>query len=200
MSVLKNEPRGKYDGEKINDHNFVHKCNEARNIARVTTEAFTSWCDEVTTGFTARNMMSLPIKMCENMPGVMIDTRTFIEIVKLNQQQTAAMTIQIHHIHQQIKTLTNAVTDLTALVTNKVSNAKVPEVSQYEESLYEEIVPNFITIIKPKLEALDIANVAFEWHTNATIDSWKALNKEEKNNNKYFSKERKRQLSYLDYL
>ena len=84
MEVLKSEPMGKYEGEKINSHTFVYKFNDARNIAGITQTVFDSWCEEVKDGFMARNLVSLPIKMCENMPGIMIDTRSFMEITKIN--------------------------------------------------------------------------------------------------------------------
>ena len=41
---------------------------------------FSNWCEEVIIGFKARHVTSLPIKVCQDMHGATIDTRTFIEI------------------------------------------------------------------------------------------------------------------------
>ena len=75
---------GKYEGEKINYYSFVYKFNDVYNIAGITHAVFFSWYEDVKGGFMARNMVSLPIKMCKNMHDVMIDTRAFMEITKAN--------------------------------------------------------------------------------------------------------------------
>ena len=38
------------------------------------------WIEEITTGFVTKNYLALPIHMCINTPGVVIDTRGFIDI------------------------------------------------------------------------------------------------------------------------
>ena len=66
---------GKYEGEKINSYSCVFRFNNAHNIAGVIIEMFSPWCEEVKDVFISRNMVSLPVKMCKHMPGVMIKRR-----------------------------------------------------------------------------------------------------------------------------
>ena len=87
VGVLKDKPLNKYTGDKLESHTFVYKFRAALDDYGVSKEVFDTWYDDVTTGFIARNMISLSIKECEEIPGVMIDTRSFIEISQANNEQ-----------------------------------------------------------------------------------------------------------------
>ena len=87
IGVLKDEPLDKYMCDKLESHTFVYTFRVALDISGVSKEIFNAQCDDVTTGFIARNMISLPIKECDKIPGVMIDTQSFIEIAKSNNEQ-----------------------------------------------------------------------------------------------------------------
>ena len=87
ISVLKDEPLNKYIGDKLEFHTFVYKFRVVLDISGLSKEVVNTWCDDITTGCIARNMMSLPVKQCDKIPGVIIDTQSFIEIVKANNEQ-----------------------------------------------------------------------------------------------------------------
>ena len=87
ISIIKDEPLNKYTGDKLESHTFIYKFSVACDISGVPKEVFNTWCDDVNTGFIDRNMMSLPIKECHGIPGVMIDTRLFINIAQSNNEQ-----------------------------------------------------------------------------------------------------------------
>ena len=53
-------------------------------------------------------------------------------------------------------------------------------------SVYIELVPCFINIMKPKLYQLDIHKVAYEWHTNPTNQSWEVLSTQGKREKKHY--------------
>ena len=86
IGIIKDEPRNNYAGDKLESRIFVYKFRVALDISGVPKEVFDTWCGDITTGFIARNMMSLPIKECDKIHGVMIDTRLFIEIAKANNE------------------------------------------------------------------------------------------------------------------
>ena len=87
ISVLKDEPLNKYTGDKLESHIFVNKFRVDLDISGVSKEVFDTFYDDVTTGFIARNIMTLLIKEYDKIPGVMTDTRSFIEIAKKNNEQ-----------------------------------------------------------------------------------------------------------------
>ena len=119
----------------------------------------------------ARNMVPLPIKMYEQMPGVMIDTRSFMGITKVNRAQIDLIAIQLHNTYHQLKIQTIVIKELIAATRRNVREEEAIEVD-----LFEQTIPCFINIIKLKLEISDEVQVAFEWHTNATVKSWSELN------------------------
>ena len=73
ISVLKDEPLNKYIGDKLESHTFVYKFRVDLDIYGVSKEVFDTWCDDITTGFIAINIMTLLIKECDKIPGVMTD-------------------------------------------------------------------------------------------------------------------------------
>ena len=87
IGALKDEPLDKYMGDKLESHTFSYKFRVALDISGVSKEVFKIWRDDTTTGFIARNTISLPIKECDKIIGVMIDTRSFVEIAKANNEQ-----------------------------------------------------------------------------------------------------------------
>ena len=94
-----------------------------------------------------------------------------MDITKANCAQISAMAIQLHNMHQQLKIQTIAINELTAATRRNVREEEAIEVD-----LFEQTIPCFINIIKLKLEISDEVQVAFEWHTNATVKSWSELN------------------------
>ena len=80
IGILKDEPRNKYVDNNLESHTCVYKFIVALDISGVSKEAFDVWCDDIATRFITRNMMPFPIKECDEIPGVMINTRSFIEI------------------------------------------------------------------------------------------------------------------------
>jgi hypothetical protein len=132
----------------------------------------------------ARNMMSLPIKFCEEMPNVMLDTRTFIEIARSNQEQLAAQNIQIQSMSTQIKVQNQLIRDLIALTKESLDRNPAPR----EVEVYQEIIPCFVNIMKAKLDGGDVSQVAYEWYTNATEQSWLDTTSEFKKDHKHYFK------------
>ena len=68
-------------------HIFAYRFRASLDISGVSKEVFDTWCDNIATGFITRNIMALLIKECDRIPGVIIDTRSFIEIEKSNNEQ-----------------------------------------------------------------------------------------------------------------
>ena len=87
ISILRDEPRGKYEDSKLEIHPFVFKIRLACQTVDVSEELFDAWCVEVRSGFFSKNMMSLPLKMCKDIPGTVIDARSFVQIAKANNDQ-----------------------------------------------------------------------------------------------------------------
>ena len=96
--------------------------------------------------------MSLPIKLCEDMPNMMLDTIIFIKIAKSNQTQLTAQNIPIQRMSTQIKVQTQFIRELVAVT--KESLDKKPTAVEVE--VYRDMVPCFINIMKPKLESSDV--------------------------------------------
>ena len=61
---------------------FVFKFKITGNITDVSKEVFDTRCEEVTAGFISRYMLLLPIIQCDDISGVITDTRSFIDISK----------------------------------------------------------------------------------------------------------------------
>ena len=66
----------------MNDHPFIHQVRSAIVFAGGTDATLKEWIKEVTQGYVQRNSLSLPVHMCSAQPDIVIDTRSFIEIVK----------------------------------------------------------------------------------------------------------------------
>ena len=82
IKALQQEPKGKWDGAKVNDHPFIHQVRSAIVFAGGSDATLKEWIKEVTQGYVQRNSLSLPVHMCSAQPDIVIDTRSFIEIVK----------------------------------------------------------------------------------------------------------------------
>jgi len=81
IEVLQKKPNGDYHGNKVKYHNFVHEVKKAMSLAKGTDETLEAWVKEVTQGFIQKNIMSVPVNMCSE-HNVLLDTRSFVEIVK----------------------------------------------------------------------------------------------------------------------
>ena len=75
IGIIKNGPLNNYAAKKLESHTFVYTFIVVCEISGVSKEVFNTRCDDVTPGFITRNVISLPIKDCYDIPGVMIDTR-----------------------------------------------------------------------------------------------------------------------------
>ena len=80
VCALRQEPNGKWLGEKVNNHPFICKVQIAMQRVGGNMSTLHKWVEEITAGFVTKNYLALPIHMCINKPGVVIDTRGFIEI------------------------------------------------------------------------------------------------------------------------
>ena len=95
----------------------------------------------------------------------------------------------------QIKVLNQLIKDLIAVTEESLDRKPASK----EVEVYWEIISCVINIMKPKLDRPDIAQVAFEWHINATQQSWNNLNPELKNADKHYFKRKKTGSRYLGY-
>ena len=80
ICALRQEPNKKWLGEKVNNHPFICKVQIAMRRVGGNISTLDKWVEEITAGFVTKNYLALPIHMCINKPGVVIDTRGFIEI------------------------------------------------------------------------------------------------------------------------
>ena len=81
IDVLQLQPKGIYYGDKVQHHSFVHEVRRAMNYAGGTDRILKARVKEVTQGFIQKNIMSVPVNMCSE-HNVLLDTRSFVEIVK----------------------------------------------------------------------------------------------------------------------
>ena len=59
LKVISNEPNGKYIGERINTHPFVHAVHNAMNINDISMGTLKLWVEEVRRDFITKNIFSM---------------------------------------------------------------------------------------------------------------------------------------------
>ena len=79
---MREELRGRWSGEQVYEHPFVRTVITTMIRAYGNKTTLEKWIKEITSGFVSKNCLALPVKMCLNQPGIVIDTRSLVEIVK----------------------------------------------------------------------------------------------------------------------
>ena len=103
---------------------------------------------------------------------------TYIFIFRLTQQNLA-----IHHVHQDEKNSKQMIKKLSVVLSSRENDCV-----SWINLGFNETVPCFVNIVKPKLYAQNIHMVAYEWYTHPTERSWEALSDKHKSENKHYYK------------
>ena len=118
------------------------------------------------------------IQVCAHVPGVVIDSRSFVQIIRGMNSQMHTMAVCFHDMNKELKHQRSINIENHAMLlrlTGGHTNSKdVQTVTQ------EMIVPDFHKTMVPKLKCSDISLVVFEYINNPTVLSYERASEKSK--------------------
>ena len=101
--VVESEPRGTFIDRNISKHPFVHQIEKARAAAHISKSDFDKWVEEINKGFIQNNINCVPLKLCAHIPGLVVDSRNFVQIIRGMNNHMHNMAVLFHDMNKELK-------------------------------------------------------------------------------------------------